>query len=83
MNAQMGLAGTLRRVFPTTVASHLEFRGWVRQEVRSQRMSVIFDLRQCAGQRQPQSTRSPWDPNPSPGEYRDYTLSTCRTLGWE
>ena len=33
MDTQIGFADALRRVFPTTVASYLEFRGWVRQEV--------------------------------------------------
>ena len=33
MDAQIGFGDALRRVFPTTVASYLEFRGWVRQEV--------------------------------------------------
>ena len=33
MDATIGFDGALRRVFPTTVASDLEFRGWVRQEV--------------------------------------------------
>ena len=33
--AQIGFADALRRVFPTTVASELQFRGWVHQETRA------------------------------------------------
>ena len=32
MDALIGFADALRRVFPTTVSSHLQFRGWIRQE---------------------------------------------------
>ena len=31
-DAQIGFADALQRVFPTTVVSHLAFRGWIRQE---------------------------------------------------
>ena len=31
MDAQIGFAGVLQRVFPTALAGHLQFRGWVRQ----------------------------------------------------
>ena len=32
MDAPIGFADALRWVFPTTVASYLPFRGWIRQE---------------------------------------------------
>ena len=32
MDAQIGFADALRRVFPRTMASYLELRGWVCQE---------------------------------------------------
>ena len=32
MDAQIGLSDALRWVFPTTVSSYLQFRGWIRQE---------------------------------------------------
>ena len=32
MDSQIGFADALRGVVPTTVASQLGFRGWVRQE---------------------------------------------------
>ena len=31
-NAQIRFADALQRVFSTAVASHLQFRGWIRQE---------------------------------------------------
>ena len=49
MDAQIGFADALRRVFPTMVASYLESRCWIDQEILCDRMSVIFDLRQCGG----------------------------------
>ena len=39
----------LQRVFPTTVPSYLQFRGWICQEALCDRSSVTFDLSQCAG----------------------------------
>ena len=41
MDTGIGFADALRRIFPTGLASHLQFRGWVRQEARCERMSVI------------------------------------------
>ena len=38
----IGFADALRRVFPTTVASYLAFRGWIRQETLCDRMSITF-----------------------------------------
>ena len=48
-NAQNRFADALRRVLPTTLASHLAFRGWICQETLCDRSSVTFDLRQCGG----------------------------------
>ena len=42
-------AKALQRVFPTTVASHLDYRVWIRQEAWCDRSSATFVLRQCAG----------------------------------
>ena len=39
-NAQIGSADALRRIFPTALASYLQFRGWIRQETRCNGMSV-------------------------------------------
>ena len=36
-NAQNRFADALRWVFPMTVASHLEFRGWVREALKDSR----------------------------------------------
>ena len=47
MDAQIGFADALWRVFPTTVSSHLQFRGWIFQETLCDRSSVTFDMRQC------------------------------------
>ena len=46
MDAQIMSAKALQRVFPTTVASYLIFRGWIRQESLSDQSAVTFDLRQ-------------------------------------
>ena len=48
MDAQIGFADALRRIFPTVLVSHLAFRGRICQWARYERMSVTFDLRQCA-----------------------------------
>ena len=37
MDAQIGFADALRRIFPTTVASYLTFHGSVRQEATGDR----------------------------------------------
>ena len=50
MDAQIGFADALRRVFPTMVASYLPFRGWIRREILCGRSSVTFDLRQYGHQ---------------------------------
>ena len=42
-NAQIGSADALRRIFPTALASYLQFRGWIRQETLCDRSSVTFD----------------------------------------
>jgi hypothetical protein len=47
MDAQIGFAKALRRVFPTMVASYLEFRGWIHQDARCNGLSVAVLLRQC------------------------------------
>ena len=47
--AQTRFADALRRVFPTALASHLQFRGWIRQETLCDQSSAIFHLRQCEG----------------------------------
>ena len=47
MDAQIGFAGASRRIFPTALASYLQFCGWIRQETLCDRSSVTFDLRQC------------------------------------
>ena len=39
-NAQVRFADALQRVFPTTVVSYLEFRGWIHQDTRCNGMSV-------------------------------------------
>ena len=46
-NAQNRFADALGRVLPTTLASHLEFRGWICQETWCDRSSVTFDLTAC------------------------------------
>ena len=47
MDTQTGFAGASQRVFPTTVASYLQFRGWIYRETLCNRSSVTCDLRQC------------------------------------
>ena len=42
-DAQIGSADALRRIFPTALASYLQFRGWIRQETLCDRSSVTFD----------------------------------------
>ena len=51
MDAQIMSAKALQRVFPTTVASHLQFPGWISQETWLDRSSVTFDVKQCAIER--------------------------------
>ena len=46
MDAPIGFADALQRVFPTAVASYLQFRDWIRQETSLYRSSVTFDVRQ-------------------------------------
>ena len=45
---RIGFADALQRVFLTTVASYLQFRGWICPETLCDRSSVTFDLRQQA-----------------------------------
>ena len=45
VRAQIGFADVLRRIFPTGLASHGIFHGWILQETLCDRRSVIFDLR--------------------------------------
>ena len=42
MDAQIGVADALRRIFPAALARHLQFRGWIRQEAWCNRMSETF-----------------------------------------
>jgi hypothetical protein len=42
MDAQIGLVDALRRFFLTNLASYLESRCWIDQEILCDRMSVIF-----------------------------------------
>ena len=49
MDSQIGFADTLRRIFPTALASYLQFRGWICRETLCGRSSVTIYLRQCAG----------------------------------
>ena len=46
-DAQIGFADTLRRIFPTALASYLQFRGWICRETLRGRSSVTIYLRQC------------------------------------
>ena len=41
-DAQIGLVDALRRFFLTNLASYLESRCWIDQEILCDRMSVIF-----------------------------------------
>ena len=50
MDAQIGFADGLRRVFPTMVASYLPFRGWIRRETLSDQMLLTF-LSEATGRR--------------------------------
>ena len=69
LDLQTGLADGLRRIFPTGLASYLQFRGWIHQETLCNRSSVTFDLRQCEDQgelnrlRRPALRRPPSDKN--------------------
>ena len=47
MDVQIGFADALRWFLPTTLASYLQFRGWIRQDTLCDRSSVTFVLRQC------------------------------------
>ena len=47
MDAQIGFADALQRVFPTALARYLLFRGGIRQGILCEPSSVTFDLRQC------------------------------------
>ena len=60
-HVQISSTDALRRVFPTTVASHLPFRGSIRQETLLDRSSVAFNLRQRV--RQKYLTRDKWSGN--------------------
>ena len=42
MDTQIGFAKALWRVFPTTVASYLPFRGWIRRDTLCDQISVTF-----------------------------------------
>ena len=48
MDALIGFADAMQRVFPTTMSRYLECGGWIRQEAWCDRSSVTFDVRQCA-----------------------------------
>ena len=51
MDALIGFADAMQRVFPTTMSTksrYLECGGWIRQEAWCDRSSVTFDVRQCA-----------------------------------
>ena len=61
MDAQIGSADALRRIFPTALASYLQFRDWIRQETLLDRSSVTFDVRQCAAPKS--EARKPANPN--------------------
>ena len=41
-DAQIGSTDAFQRVLPTTVVRHLQFRGWICQWARYERMSVTF-----------------------------------------
>ena len=47
MDAQIGFADALQRVFPTALARYLLFRGGIRQGILCEPSSVTFDMRQC------------------------------------
>ena len=47
MDAQIGFADALQRVFPTALARYLLFRGGIRQGILCEPSSVTSDLRQC------------------------------------
>ena len=47
-DTQIGSTDVLRRIFPTVLASFLQFRGWIRLGTLCGRSSVTFSLRQCA-----------------------------------
>ena len=49
MDAQVGFADALHRVFPTALAIYLLFRGGIRQGILCEPSSVTFDMRQCVG----------------------------------
>ena len=42
IDPQIGFADALQRVFPTTLASYLQFRDWIRQETLLDLSSVTF-----------------------------------------
>ena len=50
MDAQIGFADALRRVFPTMVASYLPFRGWIRRKTLSDPILLTF-LSEATGRR--------------------------------
>ena len=52
MDAHIGFARVLRRVFPATMAGYLSFRGCIRQKTLFGRSAVTFDLRQRGGRLQ-------------------------------
>ena len=47
MDAQIGFADALQRVFPTALARYLLFHGGIRQGILCEPSSVTFDMRQC------------------------------------
>ena len=53
-NVQIRFADALQRVFPTALASYLQFRDWIRQETLCDRSLVTFDVRQCESLMVPQ-----------------------------
>ena len=48
MDVRIGFADAMLRIFPTALARHLLFRGWIRRETLCGRSSVTFVLRQRA-----------------------------------
>ena len=46
MDVRIGFADAMLRIFPTALARHLLFRGWIRRETLCGRSSVTFVLRQ-------------------------------------
>ena len=41
-DTQIKFTDALRRIFPTVLARHLQFRRWIRQEILCHRISVTY-----------------------------------------